>query len=325
MKLRRICETLPSSVCSARQPAGSSNTSATAALWASSGRSMPRRAPNRVATSNSRGRMTTLPASTLARSSRSLTSSDQVLGRLADEGDLLLLLARQFAVDPVQEDARQRQDRVQRRAELVAHVGQEVRLHLGRRGGGSRPSRPARRTGRRRRGWCPPARWLSCVSSLLARGAAPPAFAAVPGSAAAPRRTGPAAPARASSSAILRQVAPASAARLRAAGSCRAGRWCPPPGGESICEAVHQPPGADEPEPHARRRGVAAVQDGLQVLDARPMVADADQERGRRLVRRRGIRPSPRRRTGRRCGRSRKPPWRCASGPGPRSPADPAT
>ena len=54
----------------------------------------------------------------------------QVLGRLADEVDLLLLLGRQVAVDAVQQDAGQRQDRVERRAELVAHVGEEARLHL---------------------------------------------------------------------------------------------------------------------------------------------------------------------------------------------------
>ena len=41
----------------------------------SSGRSMPRSAPNRLPTSNSMGRITIFPASTLARSSRSFTSS----------------------------------------------------------------------------------------------------------------------------------------------------------------------------------------------------------------------------------------------------------
>ena len=54
----------------------------------------------------------------------------QVLGRLADEADLRLLLRRQLAVAARQQQPRQRQDRVQRRAELVAHVRQELRLQL---------------------------------------------------------------------------------------------------------------------------------------------------------------------------------------------------
>ena len=88
---------------------------------------MPRRRAEELATANAAGRTSILPASTLARSSRSLTSSAG-LGRLADEADLLLLLVRELAVDAVEQEARQREDRVQRRAELVAHVGQEARL-----------------------------------------------------------------------------------------------------------------------------------------------------------------------------------------------------
>ena len=38
--------------------------------------------------------------------------------------------SRQLAVDAVEQQPRQRQDRVQRRAELVAHVREEARLHL---------------------------------------------------------------------------------------------------------------------------------------------------------------------------------------------------
>ena len=107
----------------------SSKTSATGSL-SSSGRSMPRRAPNRSPTANSSARTTILPASTLARSSRSLTSSDRSRGGLRMKRDLLLLLGRQLAVDAVEQQPGEREDRVQRRAELVAHVGQEARLHL---------------------------------------------------------------------------------------------------------------------------------------------------------------------------------------------------
>ena len=42
---------------------------------------------------------------------------------------------------------------------------------------------------------------------------------------------------------------------------------------------VHQPAGADDAQPHARWATVPPVEDGLQVLDARPAVADADHER----------------------------------------------
>src|ERR1700730_3996308 len=73
-RLRRIWETLPSSVYIAGSPSGSSKTRFTWSL-SSSGRSMPRSAAKRSRTSNSAGRTTTLPASTLARSSRSFTTS----------------------------------------------------------------------------------------------------------------------------------------------------------------------------------------------------------------------------------------------------------
>ena len=66
MKLRRIWETLPSSWKSVGTLDVSSNSSATDSLTRS-GRSMPRSAPKRLAASNSIGRTTILPASTLAR------------------------------------------------------------------------------------------------------------------------------------------------------------------------------------------------------------------------------------------------------------------
>ena len=74
-RLRRIWETLPSSVFSGGSPEGFSKTRLTNSLT-SSGRSMPRNELNRLVTSNSTGRIEILPASTLARSSRSSTSSE---------------------------------------------------------------------------------------------------------------------------------------------------------------------------------------------------------------------------------------------------------
>ena len=131
MKLRRICDTLPSSVCSGGRPSGSSKTQrdrvarpAAAAACRAARRTGPR-------PSNSAGRTSILPASTLARSSRSLTSSDRSSAALRMKRDLLLLLARSAAPSMRSSSSRDSaQDRVQRRAELVAHVRQEARLHL---------------------------------------------------------------------------------------------------------------------------------------------------------------------------------------------------
>ena len=97
---------------------------------ASRGRIVPRRPSKRSATSNDLGRTTALPASTLARSSRSLTSAESPSAALRMKRDLLLLLGGQLAVAPVEQEAGQAQDRVQRRAELVAHVREEAGLQV---------------------------------------------------------------------------------------------------------------------------------------------------------------------------------------------------
>ena len=91
---------------------------------------MPRNAPKRAPTSNSTARTTIFPASTLARSSRSLTSSNKLSARLADIGDLDLLIGCQRPIGAIEKNARQREDRVQRRSELVAHIREEARFHF---------------------------------------------------------------------------------------------------------------------------------------------------------------------------------------------------
>jgi len=53
------------------------------------------------------------------------------LGRLADVVHLLLLLAAELAIRFGEQQLGQPEHRVERRAELVAHVGQHPRLHLG--------------------------------------------------------------------------------------------------------------------------------------------------------------------------------------------------
>ena len=92
---------------------------------------MPRSAENRSTISNHAGEMVTRPASTLARSSRSLTISVSSRGRGLDELDLLLLLVGQRAVEPVEQDPGDAADRAERRPELVAHVRQEPALQVG--------------------------------------------------------------------------------------------------------------------------------------------------------------------------------------------------
>ena len=54
----------------------------------------------------------------------------QIARGSADVFGLLLLLGRQFAVRAIQQQAAQRQNGVQRRAELVAHIGQKPRLQF---------------------------------------------------------------------------------------------------------------------------------------------------------------------------------------------------
>jgi hypothetical protein len=79
---------------------------------------------------NSTGRSSTLPASTFARSSRSLTRSVRLCAGPGDVADLPLLLGGQLAVGAVEQQSRQCEDRVERRTELVAHVRQEARLEF---------------------------------------------------------------------------------------------------------------------------------------------------------------------------------------------------
>ena len=72
----------------------------------------------------------TWPASTLDRSRTSLMSGQQVVPRGEDVVEVLLLLRVDLAGDPLAEHLGEADDRVQRRPQLVGHVGQELRLVL---------------------------------------------------------------------------------------------------------------------------------------------------------------------------------------------------
>ena len=109
------------------QLGASSKRSATVSLT-SSGRSMPRSALNSSATSNSTGRTSILPASILARSSRSLTSSARSVAALRMKPTCISCSAVSGPSLRASSRPVRRADRVQRRAELVAHVGEEARF-----------------------------------------------------------------------------------------------------------------------------------------------------------------------------------------------------
>ena len=137
---------------------------------------MPRSAENRSTISNHAGEIVTRPASTLARSSRSSTISVSSRGRRLDElrpaSPARRSAARRARSSSMPGDAA---DRAERRAELVAHVGQEPALQLGRLAQLVRRCRRARRRARARRGWsrrARPAAPRSAAPASSARSAA---------------------------------------------------------------------------------------------------------------------------------------------------------
>ena len=299
--------------------AASSKISATASPTSKRPQHAAQRAEQTLRGELDRRRPPILPASTLARSSRSLTSSVRLSAALRMKLDLLFLLRRQLAVGAVQQQPRQRQDRVQRRAELVAHVGQEVRLQLV---GPPQMVGPLVQFGIQRDDAAIGVLQflVELVQLLLPRAAVPPAARRISWFCCAISSMASAGPSAASAS---RDRAPASA---RSAAARARGRSLPnrtrgaPPGADSISKL--------RPSAAARRRrprpmpvgDSCARQHGLQIGDARPLVADTMIDRSSAaLVLDRGTRPARRRHTRRRCARSPKPRWRSASGPARRS------
>ena len=74
----------------------------------------------------------TWPASTLDRSRTSLMRASRWFAEREDVVEVLLLLRVDLAGDPLAQHLREADDRVQRRPQLVGHVGQELRLVLAR-------------------------------------------------------------------------------------------------------------------------------------------------------------------------------------------------
>ena len=131
MKFRRICEILPSSVNSGGMWPASSKIRSTD-WFSSKGRSMPRKAANRFATSNSIGLGIQLCRLPLWPDPADRSPVREGPARLCGCNPTCCSCSGgQRPIGAIaQQAAQERQYRVQRRAELVAHVGQEFRLQF---------------------------------------------------------------------------------------------------------------------------------------------------------------------------------------------------
>ena len=247
MKLRRICDSLPSSVTSGGRSPGSSITSATASRWARSRRNMPRRPPNRSATVNDVGpddAPAGLDAGQVEQVVHHLRQRQRGASRTKRTWRSCSSVER--AVDPIHQQPGDVEDGVERRPELVADVGQEPGLEL--RGAGQ-VGRLLVQLGVERQHAAVGLRQL-LVQPLdlhlpLAHLLAGPA--AAPGSAPGSRRRGPAAraaPARGSAARPSRAVTARGLARQDLAEHDGGAASRP----SSISNRSHQPAGAE----HAR-------------------------------------------------------------------------
>ena len=139
-RLRSTCCSRCSSVTIGGGSAGSSSTRKSRPFCSASGRNA-RSTSSQTSTSATAPRSTSiLPASTLDRSRMSLISDSRSVPAAWIVCGELDLLVGEVAVGVVGQQPRQDQQRVQRRAQLVAHVGQELRLVLRATARAARPS-----------------------------------------------------------------------------------------------------------------------------------------------------------------------------------------
>ena len=110
-------------------PSASSKTSATDWL-SSSGRSMPRSAPNSFSTSKSAGPHDGLAGFDLGEVEQVVDQLGQLFGGLADVAELRFRRRGRSLLAFLDQQIAQPDDRVHRRAELVGHVREEARLQL---------------------------------------------------------------------------------------------------------------------------------------------------------------------------------------------------
>ncbi len=117
--------------------------------WFSSrGRSIPRNAANRLAASNSTGLASTFPASTLARSSRSFTSSSRSCAARLTITHLLALFPVQVAIGAIQQQVRSTPESSSEAIGIRGSCWRGIAISIRPRGGGDPPFHPARHTGR---------------------------------------------------------------------------------------------------------------------------------------------------------------------------------
>ena len=189
---------------------------------------MPRSAPNRVADGELDRRDDGLAGLDLGQIEQIVDQLGQVLGRLADEPDLLLLLRRQLAVACAPAAAATAPGSNSAACGTRGSCSTGSAISARRRAADGRRARRARRRARRRRDWCPAAPGSARCELLLARRSARRAEAASPGSAGgSPRSDRPVR--RAASAPPIAAGAGGDQRRARAAGSCPSRPSCPRP------------------------------------------------------------------------------------------------
>ena len=159
MKLRRICETFASSVCSGGRP---SRVLEDQRRPTRSTQQRPQHAAQRaeqVARRRTRpaGPRSCRPRPWRGRAGRS-PARPGLSADLLDEADLLLLLGGQLAVDALEQQPRRAPGSSSAACGTRGSCSRGSATSSRRRGAGGRPARRARRRARRRRGWCPRAR-----------------------------------------------------------------------------------------------------------------------------------------------------------------------
>ena len=131
-RLRRICASLPWSVSNSDSRAPARRSAARRSSRAGERAQLPRSAANSSPTANRSARSRLLPASILDRSSMSLTSSDSSSAELRMKPSCFSCSSVSGPSVRVEQQPRQPEDRVERRAELVADVGDQAPLDLAR-------------------------------------------------------------------------------------------------------------------------------------------------------------------------------------------------
>ena len=129
MKLRRICATFDSSVCSSGSGGTRLEHERHRLVGLDGAKHATQRAPH-VFDLNVSMRTSVRPASIFARSSQSFTRSDERIGRVPHHLDRAAVAVGERALVAIEQKPRDVANRIERRANLVIEVGEETRLEL---------------------------------------------------------------------------------------------------------------------------------------------------------------------------------------------------